>query len=52
VPNLGHLLRGVGATVVGTEHCFSGGLADPLTRHVKSDQLIRAQPARQDDAVR
>lgn len=52
VPNLGHLLRGVGATVVGTEHFFSGGLADPLTRHVKSDQLIRAQLARQDDAIR
>ncbi|WP_431264991.1 hypothetical protein ACQ859_05985 [Roseateles chitinivorans] len=52
VPNLGHLMRGVGATVVGTEHFFSGGLADPLTRHVKSDQLIRAQLARQDEAIR
>ncbi|OWQ47535.1 hypothetical protein CDL60_08910 [Roseateles noduli] len=52
VPNLGHLLRGVGATVVGTEHFFSGGLSDPLTRHVKSDQLIRAQLTRQDDAIR
>ncbi|WP_431259361.1 hypothetical protein ACQ86G_03600 [Roseateles chitinivorans] len=51
VPNLGHLMRGVGATVVGTEHFFSGGLADPLTRHVKSDQLIRAQLARQDAAI-
>ncbi len=51
VPNLGHLLRGVGATVVGTEHFFSGGLADPLTRHVMSDQLIRAQLTRQDEAI-
>jgi hypothetical protein len=52
VPNLGHLMRGVGATVVGTEHFFSGGLADPLTRHVKSDDLIRAQLTRQDDSIR
>ncbi|ANH69152.1 hypothetical protein [Mitsuaria sp. 7] len=52
VPNLGHLMRGVGATVVGTEHFFSGGLADPLTRHVMSDQLIRAQLTKQDDAIK
>jgi hypothetical protein len=52
VPNLGHLMSGVGATVVGTEHFFSGGQADPLTRHVMSDQLIRAQLTKQDDAIR
>lgn len=53
VPNLGNLLRGVGATAVGTEHFFSAGpLADPLTRHVKSDQIIKAALDRQDDAIR
>lgn len=53
VPNLGHLLKGVGATAVGTEHFYPAGpLTDPLTRHVMSDKIIRAELQKQDDAIR
>lgn len=53
VPNLGHLLRGVGATVVGTEHSYPAGpLADPLSRHVYSDRFIHAELDRRDEALR